>query len=106
MTNKVFLRSFMTLDTSQLKDLEISIADRIYIQVASWNLYLGDAGLAKALAIECNAKLDLGASDAAIKALESLQVSLAGGSTSLPLARLVPPAQLYDLEEILTPYCR
>ena len=96
----------MTLDTSQLKDLEISIADRIYIQVASWNLYLGDAGLAEALALECNANLDQGASVAARKALETVQVPLGGGSTRLPLARLIPSGQIFDLEEILDPYCR
>ncbi len=96
----------MTLESADFRDLEVSIADRIYIQIASWHLYLGDAGLAKALTIECVSKLDEGASVAARKALESLQVQLAGGNTSLPLARLVPPSQFHDLEEILDPYCR
>ncbi len=96
----------MGLDSSELQELQASIADRLYIQVASWHLYLGDAGLAEALAIECNAKLAEGASVAARQALESVQVQLAGGSTRLPLARLMPPGQLFDLEEILSPYCR
>ncbi len=96
----------MGLNSVELKDLEFSIADRLYIQIESWNLYLGDAGLAEALAIECNAKLEEGATVAARYGLESVHVELAGGSTRLPLARLIPASQLFDLEELLTPYCR
>ncbi len=96
----------MTLEPSQIRDLQISIGDRLYIQVASWHLYLGDAGLAEALAIECSAYLDQGATVAARKALEAVQVSLGGGNARLPLARLIPSGQIFDLEEILEPYCR
>ena len=96
----------MTLNPADLQDLQIAIGDRIYIQVASWHLYLRDAGLAETLALECNANLDLGASVAARKALEAVQVHLAGGTTRLPLARLIPSGQIFDLEDILDPYCR
>ncbi len=96
----------MNLDPSQIRDLQISIGDRLYIQVASWHLYLGDAGLAEALAIECTAYLDQGETVAARKALEAVQVPLGEGSTRLPLARLIPSGQIFDLEEILAPYCR
>ncbi len=96
----------MNLDSVELRELQASLADRLYIQIANWHLYLGDAGLAEALALECNANLDQGASAAARKGLEAVQVQLAGGSTRLPLARLIPPSQLFDLEEILDPYCR
>ncbi len=96
----------MDLNEKDLRELEISIADRLYLQVAGWHLYLGDAGLAADLAIECNANLDQGASVAARLALESLQVPLGGGNVKLPLARLMPSAQLFDLEEILSAYCR
>ena len=95
----------MSLTSVELKELQMSIADRLYIQVESWHLYLGDAGLSETLAIECNANLDDGVSVAARKAIEAVQVQLAGGSTRLPLARLIPPGQLYDLEELLNPYC-
>ncbi len=96
----------MTLTPSDLRELQAAIADNLYIQIASWHLYLGDAGLAEELAIECSAKLDQGGGAAAKQALDAVEVKLAGGSTRLPLARLVPPSQLYDLEEILTTYCR
>ncbi len=96
----------MTMDKNQLRELQLAIADRIYIQVSKWHLYLGDAGLAEVLAIECSAKFDQGAGASARHGLESVQVPLAGGITRLPLARLIPPAQILDLEEILAPYCR
>ena len=95
-----------SIDSSQINELAVSIADRIFIQVGNWNLYLGDAGLAKDLAIECQAYFEQGAAVAAIKGLEAIQVKLGGGKTTLPLSKLIPPNQLFDLEEILEPYCR
>ena len=96
----------MTLSASDLKDLEVALADRLYVQVAGWHLYLGDAGLAQNLAIECAARLDQGVAVCARQALEAVQVPIGGGSTRLPLARLIPTAQLRDLEEVLAPFCR
>jgi len=91
----------MTLSPSEIRDLQLGIADRLYIQIGGWHLYLGDAGLAEALAIECAARLDQGADVCARQALEAVQVPIGGGSSRLPLARLVPPGQLQDLEELL-----
>ena len=96
----------MSLDAADLRELTSSLSDRLYLQIANWHLYLGDAGLAEALAIECSARLDQGAAVAARQALEAVQVPLAGGSTRLPLARLIPAVQLRDLEEILEQHCR
>ncbi len=96
----------MSLDASALRDLSAAISDRLFLQVAGWHLYLGDAGLAEPLAIECSARIDQGAAIAARQALEALQVPLGGGSTKLPLARLIPAVQLRDLEEILEEHCR
>ena len=94
----------MSLSAQDLDELTRAIADRLYVQVAHWNLYLGDAGLAEQLAIECAARLDQGASVSARQALEAVQVPIGGGVTRLPLARLVPPGQLRDLEDVLAPY--
>ena len=93
------------LSSDQLRELEISIADRIYLQVQKWNLYLGDAGLSKALAIECQANLEKGAREAATKAFESVIVRLGGGNTEVPLSKLISSGQVFELEEILEPYC-
>ncbi|MDM7953062.1 MAG: DUF3181 family protein [Cyanobium sp. CZS 25K] len=95
----------MTLDASALEELSRGIADRIYIQVSGWHLYLGDAGLAQTLAIECAARLDQGAEVCARQSLEAVQVPIGGGATRLPLARLVPSGQLRDLEDLLEPFC-
>jgi len=95
----------MTLAAQDLEELKRTIADRLYLQVASWHLYLGDAGLAETLALECAGRLDQGAEVCARQALEAVQVPIGGGSTRLPLARLVPAGQLRDLEEILEPFC-
>jgi hypothetical protein len=96
----------MTLSASDLHELEVALADRLYLQIAGWHLYLGDAGLAQPLAIECAARLDQGATVAARQALEAVQVPIGGGSTRLPLARLIPNGQLRDLEDVLEPFCR
>ena len=96
----------MSLPASELQDLEQALSDRLYIQINGWHLYLGDAKLARHLAIECSARIDESAALAARKALEAVAVPVAGGASQLPLARLIPPAQLRDLEEILEPYCR
>ncbi len=96
----------MNLDPSELRDLQISIADQIYIQVANWRLYLGDAGLAEALSVECIGRSARGPSVAVKEALEAIKVPLAGGMTSLPLSELIPSEQVRDLQEILEPYCR
>ena len=91
----------MKLSASQLNELERALAERLYLDIAGWHLYLGDAHLAQALAIECAARLELGAAVCARQALEAVQVSIGGGATRLPLARLVPAGQLRDLEDVL-----
>ena len=96
----------MSLPASELQDLEQALSDRLFIQINGWHLYLGDAKLARPLAIECSARIDESAALAARKALEAVAVPVAGGASQLPLARLIPPAQLRDLEEILETYCR
>ena len=95
----------MTLSAAQLGELSDAIADRIYVQVAGWHLDLGDAKLARPLAEELAGLLSQGTAAAVRMALERLQVPIGAGSTRLPLARLIPPGQLLDLEEILEPFC-
>ena len=91
----------MSLSASDLQDLQSALADRLYVQSSGWHLYLGDADLASALAIECSARVNQGAR----QALDAVKVPLAGGASQLPLSKLIPPAQLRDLEEILEQYC-
>lgn len=69
----------MSLPASELQDLEQALSDRLYIQINGWHLYLGDAKLARPLAIECSARIDESAALAARKALEAVAVPVAGG---------------------------
>ncbi len=96
----------MNIETQQLQELQRIISDRIFIRVENWNLYLGDAGLSEALAIACSAHLDKGPNIAARKALEQVHVKLGAGNVQLPLIQLISSGQIFDLEEILEPYCR
>ncbi|MCP9830344.1 DUF3181 family protein [Synechococcus sp. HJ21-Hayes] len=95
----------MALSPDEIRSLQLELADRLYIQIGGWHLYLGDAGLAATLAIECAARLDQGPGVCARQALEAVQVPIGGGSSKLPLARLVPPGQLQDLEDLLASRC-
>ena len=50
----------MSLSSAQLDELGQALADRLYVQVAGWHLYLGDAKLARPLAEELAGLLDQG----------------------------------------------
>ena len=43
----------MNSSNNSISDLENLIAETICLKIEKWNLYLGDAGLARKLAIEC-----------------------------------------------------
>ncbi len=96
----------MSITTNELRELENLISDRIHLQVENWHLYLGDAGLSEALALECQLHLHDGPNVAARKAFEGVQVQLGGGNTKMSLSRLISSGQIFELEEILDPYCR
>ena len=85
--------------------IKVSRQQGVPVTVADGKVLLGfdrgEAGLAQALAIECAARLDQGAGVCARQALEAVQVPIGGGSSKLPLARLVPAGQLQDLEDLL-----
>ena len=88
---------------SQLKisDLENIISEKIFIKIEKWNLYLGDAGLARDLAIECISNIERGSHEAAKLSLESIKVKIGDGNHTILLSKLITSSQLCDLEEIL-----
>ncbi len=94
----------MSRELDKLHELEVIISDRIYLQIQNWNLSLGDAGLSKALAIECQANINEGVSIAVRKACEAVEVNLGGGKNKIPLYSLIPQGQISDLEDILDKY--
>ena len=85
----------------QISDLENIIAEKIFIKIEKWNLYLGDAGLARNLAIECISNLNKGSQEAAKLSLNTIKVKIGDGKEMIPLSSLVTSSQIADLEQIL-----
>ena len=85
----------------QISDLENLISEKIFIKIEKWNLYLGDACLARDLALECIGNLDKGCQQAAKLSLEAIKVKIGDGNQTIILSDLVTASQICDLEKIL-----
>ena len=88
---------------SQMKisDLENIISEKIFIKIEKWHLYLGDAGLARNLALECISNFDKGSQLATKLSLEAIEVKIGDGNQTILLSKLITASQIRDLEEIL-----
>ena len=84
-----------------ISDLENVISEKVFIKIEKWNLYLGDAGLARQLAIECISNKEQGPLDAAKISLKAINVKIGDGVNSIPLVNLITSSQIQELEEIL-----
>ncbi len=91
----------MGFKESTISDLENIIGDQIYIRIENWNLYLGDAGLARRLAIELLSNLEKGSKEATKLSLEELLVKVGDGKKNVPLSSLIPASQINELADIL-----
>ena len=91
----------MNLNNNSISDLENLIAERICLKIERWNLYLGDAGLARKLALECLSNISKGIKNAVDIALESVQVSIGDGSEKIALSKFIIISQKKDLENLL-----
>ena len=85
----------------RISDLENIISEKVFIKIEKWNLYLGDAGLARNLAIECIRNKDQGPFEAAKIGLKAINVKIGDGVNSIPLINLITNSQILELEEIL-----
>jgi len=85
----------------QISDLENVISEKVFIKIEKWNLYLGDAGLARNLAIECIGNKDQDPLEAAKMSLKAINVKVGDGVNSIPLINLITNTQILELEEIL-----
>ena len=85
----------------RISDLENIISEKVFIKIEKWNLYLGDAGLARKLAIECISNKDHGPLEATKISLQAINVKVGDGVQSIPLINLITSSQILDLEEIL-----
>ena len=85
----------------RISDLENIISEKVFIKIEKWNLYLGDAGLARYLAIECISNKGQGPLEAAKISLKAINVKVGDGVNSIPLINLITTSQILELEEIL-----
>ena len=85
----------------RISDLENIISEKVFIKIEKWNLYLGDAGLARQLAIECISNKDQGPIEATKISLKAINVKVGDGVKSIPLINLITTSQIFELEEIL-----
>jgi len=85
----------------RISDLENIISEKIFIKIEKWNLYLGDAGLARNLAIECISNKNQGSLEAAKISLKAINVKVGDGVKNIPLIDLITTTQIFELEEIL-----
>ena len=85
----------------RISDLENIISEKVFIKIEKWNLYLGDAGLSRLLAIECISNKDRGPLEAAKISLKAINVKVGDGINSIPLINLITSKQIIELEEIL-----
>ena len=85
----------------RISDLENIISEKVFIKIEKWNLYLGDAGLARNLAIECISNKDQGPMEAAKISLKAINVKVGDGVNSIPLIKLITSSQIIELEEVL-----
>ena len=85
----------------RISDLENIISEQVFIKIEKWNLYLGDAGLARNLAIECISNKDQGPLEATKISLKAINVKVGDGVNSIPLINLITNSQILELEEIL-----
>ena len=85
----------------RISDLENIISEKIFIKIEKWNLYLGDAGLARRLAIECISNKEQGPLEAAKISLKAITVKVGDGVNSIPLINLITSSQILELKEIL-----
>jgi len=91
----------MNSNNNSISDLENLIAETICLKIEKWNLYLGDAGLARKLAIECLSNISKGTKNTVEIALESIKVSIGDGLETISLSRFIIDSQKRDLENFL-----
>ena len=68
----------------RISDLENIISEKVFIKIEKWNLYLGDAGLARHLAIECISNKDQGPLEAAKISLKAISVKVGDSVNTIP----------------------
>ena len=90
--------------TSEAIDaLSIEIGEAVYLDIAKWHLYLGDAKLAKPLAEQLYVLIDDNRlSEANVNdVLQKMMVPIGSGRQQIPLIELLPKTCQRDLMDLL-----
>lgn len=92
--------------SESIEALAYQIAENIYIDVAKWHLYLGDAKLHIPLAEQLFPLIDDNRlSEANVnEVLQNMRISIGGGRQQLPLMQLIPQSCQSDLMQLLEDY--
>ena len=77
-----------------ISDLENAISEKVFIKIENWNLYIGDAGLSRYLAVECISNKDKGPLEAAKLSLKAINVKVGDGVNSCLLYTSPSPRDL------------
>ena len=91
----------MNENPSTISDLEHLISKTICLKIEKWNLYLGDAGLSRRLAVECISNMQMGIQAAAETSLKSININIGGGNENISLFTFIAKSQVKELEDIL-----
>ena len=91
-----------------IEALAAAIGDKVYLDVARWHLYLGDAKLHKPLAEKLYPLVvaDQITDAAVVTILANTPVAIGGGQKTVTLADLIPAASRADLLEAIADYPR
>lgn len=91
-----------------LETLAAEIGEAIYIDVAKWHLYLGDAHLHTVLAEQLYPMLTSNSlsEEKVLQALKAIPVKLGGGKVELPLSDLIPMPCQMNLIDLLEEFQR
>jgi hypothetical protein len=89
--------------TERVEALAAEIGENIYIDIAKWHLYLGDAKLHTVLAEKLLPMVvdNTISEDSVIKVLQDIPIKLGGGRRTLPLADLLPMQCQVNLIDLL-----
>lgn len=92
----------MSATSESIEKLAAAIAEEVYIDIAKWHLYLGEAHLHTILAEKFYPMLSDGINaDAVDRGLGSTMVKVGGGKRELPLSDLVPTQAQSALLDVL-----
>ncbi|MEO0488645.1 MAG: DUF3181 family protein [Cyanobacteria bacterium P01_A01_bin.123] len=94
--------------TEAIESLAAEIAENIYIDIAKWHLYLGDAKLHTPLAEKLYPILvnDSLSEDKVLEVLKGISIKVGGGRRELPLVDLLPMQCQMNLIDLLEDYQR